>query len=125
MILHGFLDPNSHANLQKLHNQILIMKLLGEHGPSDHRPPSRDSIQRRVPPAMRQESPDSRVVQNRNLRCPTSEHKTSLFNPLFEILLFQPFLEPSRGIEVVFPDYPDERTVRRLQPNSQLLQLRI
>uniref|UniRef100_A0A453PML4 Uncharacterized protein n=1 Tax=Aegilops tauschii subsp. strangulata TaxID=200361 RepID=A0A453PML4_AEGTS len=93
--------------------------LLGEEGPADHRHAGAHALQRRVPPAVRQEQPHRRVREDALLRAPARQDSPVLGLPD----------EPLRkhgllaGHEV-WPDDPQERPAAARQPPRELRELR-
>ncbi|GER45430.1 polypyrimidine tract-binding protein 3, partial [Striga asiatica] len=105
---HRHFQSHSHPDLRHAHDKLL------------HRQARGHPFQSRVPPAVRQESPNRRVGEYQNLRGPPADHNPLLPNPLFEILFPKPRVKLVRRA----PDHPHEGSVRSLQSQPELDELR-
>uniref|UniRef100_A0A8R7TXU8 Uncharacterized protein n=1 Tax=Triticum urartu TaxID=4572 RepID=A0A8R7TXU8_TRIUA len=56
------LGADAHAHAEHLHHELLVVELVGVPRPRHHRHAGAHGLQRRVPPAMRHEPADGRVV---------------------------------------------------------------
>uniref|UniRef100_A0A8R7TZW5 Uncharacterized protein n=1 Tax=Triticum urartu TaxID=4572 RepID=A0A8R7TZW5_TRIUA len=56
------LPHGAHAHAEHLHHELLVVELVGVPRPRHHRHAGAHGLQRRVPPAMRHEPADGRVV---------------------------------------------------------------
>ncbi|KAE8800578.1 hypothetical protein D1007_23806 [Hordeum vulgare] len=110
------LDADADAGAEHVHDQRLVQELVGEVRPCQERHAVGEGLQRRVPPAVRQEAAHRRVRQDAHLRRPPADDEAAAAHAL---------VEP--GVDVAglpVPDHPDERPVRRFQAGGELGELR-